>query len=218
MRRLAYAFATILMVSLYLGLAVWADGGWTAFFSHPALGGLVAVAFVFAFASTLTPATLSPGVREDRANRWVIPAYGAVNLVSGFLPAWTDRRGLWVVDGEAVRWAGLAVFAIGCTLRLAPVYTLGRRFSGLVAIQPGHQLETRGLYAIVRNPSYVGALLVILGWGFAFRALIGVILTLLLVPVLVARIHAEERLLASQFGEAYEAYRARSWRLIPWVY
>jgi protein-S-isoprenylcysteine O-methyltransferase Ste14 len=25
-------------------------------------------------------------------------------------------------------------------------------------------------------------------------------------------------LLASQFGQQYEAYRARTWRLIPWVY
>jgi protein-S-isoprenylcysteine O-methyltransferase Ste14 len=30
--------------------------------------------------------------------------------------------------------------------------------------------------------------------------------------------HAEERLLASEFGAEYEAYRTRTWRLIPGLY
>jgi protein-S-isoprenylcysteine O-methyltransferase Ste14 len=34
----------------------------------------------------------------------------------------------------------------------------------------------------------------------------------------VARINAEERLLRSQFGEEYDAYRARTSRLIPGIY
>jgi protein-S-isoprenylcysteine O-methyltransferase Ste14 len=35
---------------------------------------------------------------------------------------------------------------------------------------------------------------------------------------LLARIDAEERLLRSQFGAEYEAYRARTSRLIPGIY
>jgi len=45
-----------------------------------------------------------------------------------------------------------------------------------------------------------------------------VLLAALLVPPLLARINAEERLLRSQFGEEYDAYRARTWRLIPAIY
>ena len=36
--------------------------------------------------------------------------------------------------------------------------------------------------------------------------------------VLLARIKAEERLLSENFGAEYDAYRARTWRLIPYVY
>ncbi len=57
-----------------------------------------------------------------------------------------------------------------------------------------------------------------LGWVLAFRSLAGVVLTLLLIPPLVARIRAEEALLRTQFGEAYDAYCARTWRLLPGVY
>jgi protein-S-isoprenylcysteine O-methyltransferase Ste14 len=57
-----------------------------------------------------------------------------------------------------------------------------------------------------------------LGWALAFRSSIGVVLTALIVIPLVARMRSEEALLGEHFGEAYAAYRARTWRLVPWVY
>jgi protein-S-isoprenylcysteine O-methyltransferase Ste14 len=70
----------------------------------------------------------------------------------------------------------------------------------------------------VRNPSYLGLLISVFGWGLAFRSIIGLGLAVLFIPPLIVRIHSEERLLAEHFGTAYEAYRARTWRLIPYVY
>ena len=90
--------------------------------------------------------------------------------------------------------------------------------AGLVAIQPGHTLVTSGVYGVIRNPSYLGLLINSLGWALAFRSGVGVLLTALLIPPLVARMRAEERLLRSQFGDEYEAYCARTSRLIPGVY
>ena len=103
-------------------------------------------------------------------------------------------------------------------MRIWPVFVLGRRFSGLVAIQPGHKLVTSGVYRVIRHPSYLGLLVNSLGWALAFRSGVGVLLTVLTIPPLLARIHAEERLLRSQFGEAYDAYRARTSRMIPGLY
>jgi protein-S-isoprenylcysteine O-methyltransferase Ste14 len=57
-----------------------------------------------------------------------------------------------------------------------------------------------------------------LGWALAFRSGVGVLLTALLIPPLVARIRAEEKLLRSQFGDEYAVYRRRTSRLIPGVY
>jgi protein-S-isoprenylcysteine O-methyltransferase Ste14 len=87
-----------------------------------------------------------------------------------------------------------------------------------VAIQAAHKLETRGVYAVVRNPSYLGLLVSSQGWVLAFRSGVGVILAAALLVPLVARIRAEERLLRSHFGAEYEAYRARTWRLLPGIY
>src|SRR5262249_28759882 len=97
-------------------------------------------------------------------------------------------------------------------------FVLGRRFSGLVAIQPGHRLVTDGVYGVIRHPSYLGLLVLSLGWALAFRSAVGVLLVALTIPPLVARIRAEEALLRAQFGDEYEAYRARTSRLIPGLY
>jgi protein-S-isoprenylcysteine O-methyltransferase Ste14 len=47
---------------------------------------------------------------------------------------------------------------------------------------------------------------------------VGVLLTALMIPPILARIRAEERLLRTEFGAAYRAYCARTSRLIPGLY
>jgi protein-S-isoprenylcysteine O-methyltransferase Ste14 len=202
----------------YLGLAVLGRGGLTAFFSQPALAALAVVTLALTAVALVAGGNLSPGVREDRGNRWVLPAFLLLGLLAACLPAYADREGLWVIEGEVVRWGGVALVAGGGALRLWPVFVLRDRFSGLVAIQPGHTLVTGGVYGAIRHPSYLGLLLSSLGWGLAFNTWVGVLLAVALLPPLVARIHAEERLLASHFGEEHEAYRARTARLLPGIY
>jgi len=203
---------------LHFGIAIVGAGGFAMFFSHEPLIALTVVTFVLAFASMFTGGNLSSGEREDRANRWVVPAFFALGLLSAYFPAYTDRIDFWTFDGDRVRWTGVALFAVGGIIRLWPVFTLGRRFSGLVAIQPGHKLVTTGIYRLIRHPSYFGLLLGALGWALAFRSGVGVILAALNLIPLVARMNAEEALLTSQFGAEYENYRARSSRLIPGIY
>ena len=212
------AAITLLGTLGYLGLAVLGWGGFAAFFSHPPLVAVAIVTFMLAGAALFTSANVSSGEREDRGNRWVLVAFGVIGLAAAYLPAYTDRIDFWTIDGDAMRWLGVALFAAGGALRIAPVFVLGRRFSGLVAIQPGHTLVTDGIYGTIRHPSYLGMLVNALGWALAFRSGVGVLLAaLLLLPVL-ARINAEERLLRSQFGAEYDAYLSRTSRLIPGVY
>jgi protein-S-isoprenylcysteine O-methyltransferase Ste14 len=135
-----------------------------------------------------------------------------------YLPALDDRLELLTFGRETLRWLGVALFALGSVLRIAPVFALGKRFSGLVALQEGHTLKTDGFYRVIRNPSYLGLIVLTLGWALAFRSGIGVLLTACLLPPLVARMRAEEALLGEAFGAQYQAYRARTWRLIPGLY
>jgi protein-S-isoprenylcysteine O-methyltransferase Ste14 len=160
-------------------------------------------AFRFAF---FAGGNLSPGVRKARGNRWVIPFFMVTGFLNAYLPAYTDRKQLWKIDGDTVRWLGVILFTAGGALRIWPVFVLRKRFSGLVAIQSGQTLVTNGVYGVVRHPSYLGLLIGSLGWSLAFRSGVGVILTLLLVPPLIGRVGAEEDLLRTHFGDEYSAY------------
>jgi protein-S-isoprenylcysteine O-methyltransferase Ste14 len=209
---------TVASVLFQFSLAVLGEGGLNAFFSHAPLIALAILTLVLTIASLLSSGNVSSGEREDRGNRWVLAAFGVLTLATAFLPPYTDRKNFFTFDGDPLRWIGVVLFAAGGALRLWPVFTLGRRFSGLVAIQPGHTLVTTGLYGSIRNPSYLGLLINALGWALVFRSGVGVLLTVLLLPPLLARIRAEERLLRTQFGSEYDAYFARTSRLIPKVY
>jgi protein-S-isoprenylcysteine O-methyltransferase Ste14 len=211
-------FAILPSVLVQFGLAVLGWGGFGPFFSHPPFVAAVALTLVMSVVALFSGGNLSPGEREDRGNRWVLAAFSVLAILLAFFSAYTDRYDFWTIDGDAVRWTGVALLVVGSILRLWPVFVLGRRFSGLVAIQRDHQLVTTGIYRFVRNPSYLGLLVGSLGWALIFRSSIGILIAALFLIPLMARIRSEERLLSEHFGAEYESYRARTWRLIPGVY
>src|ERR1700691_2564388 len=212
------AVVTVLSVIAYLGLAIVGAGGPGRFFSYPPLIAVSVVTIALGVLGLFSEAHIGSGVREDRSNRWVVAALGVLGIIDAYLPAYTDRIDFLTFGGEGVRWLGFLLYTVGGILRLAPVFVLGRRFSGLVAIQPEHRLVTSGLYGIIRHPSYLGLFVLALGWGLAFRSGVGVLIAVLMLIVVLARIQAEERLLSESFGAEYDAYRARTWRLVPYIY
>ena len=211
-------FSSLIAGSVQFAIAILLLGGWKAFVSHPSLIALAAVTLVMLVAAPFSNVNLNSGEKEDRANRWVFIAFSIIALASAVVPPYADRIDFWTIDGETTRWIGVAVYVLGGALRLYPVFILGRRFSGLVAIQTNHQLETRGIYNVIRNPSYLGMIVNMVGWGLAFRGWCGVAIAFLLLFPLVARIRSEERLLREHFGAEYDAYSTRTWRLIPGLY
>ena len=202
----------------YLALAAFGAGGIDAFLARPQFVALALITLALSATALFTQGGIRSGEREDRGNRWVLAAFAVLGLLDGYLPAYTDRIGFWVVGGDALRWFGVVLFAAGGVLRIWPVFVLGQKFSGLVAIQPGHALVTAGVYGMIRHPSYLGLLVNMLGWALAFRSGVGILLTALTLVPLLARITSEEALLRVQFGTEYETYRAHTWRLVPCLY
>src|SRR5262245_19498918 len=121
------ALVTVVGTFAYLGLAILGAGGFAAFFSPPSRLALTIVLFALTGAALFTSGNLSPGEREDRSNRWVIAALAAIGLLSAWLPAYTERKDFWIIDGDGLRWLGVVLFAAGGALRIWPVFVLGRR-------------------------------------------------------------------------------------------
>ncbi len=218
MKKLRLLLASVVYLAFQFTLAALGSGGFRTFIAHPQFVALFVLTVVMMAVSFKSEISISSGIKEDRGNRWVIGVLSLLGIGLAFFPAWTDRIGFFVFGGETLRWFGIALFTLGGVLRLYPAFVLGHRFSGLVAIQEGHTLVTDGIYSHVRNPSYLGLLVNMLGWSLIFRSGVGIIIVALTLLVLLARMSSEERLLHEHFGAEYDAYCARTARLIPWIY
>ncbi|MBI5843050.1 MAG: isoprenylcysteine carboxylmethyltransferase family protein [Deltaproteobacteria bacterium] len=83
-------------------------------------------------------------------------------------------------------------------------------------IDPPKVLVVRGLYRFVRNPMYVGVLLVILGWALYFASLRIVIYgALLWLGFHLFVVLYEEPHLSRRFPGSYDEYRAETPRWLP---
>src|SRR5260370_25187485 len=146
-------------VVIQVAVSILGWGDWSTFFEHPARTWLVIGSFLLLMVAWC-PGTsgVSGGVALSSASKTILYGFGLVILAEVVVPPFCDRRDIWVIDGDPVRYFGLILFLAGSILRLAAAFALGRRFSGLFAIQTEHQLKTEGLYPYIRHPSYTGLL------------------------------------------------------------
>ena len=94
---------------------------------------------------------------------------------------------------------------------------IGTNWSATVTIKEGHELITRGPYALVRHPIYTGLLLAFAGSAMAIGEWRGVLAVALASLALWRKLRLEERWMHQQFGEVYRAYCRRVPALIPFV-
>ena len=124
--------------------------------------------------------------------------------------------------GAEPHWSGLGILAVlMMALGAAAYFRCAWDFSfagqGTPApIDPPKKLVARGLYRRVRNPMYLGVLLVGFGEGLLFRSpeiLRYTLLVALLFHLFV--VFYEEPVLRAKFGADYENYSKRVGRWIP---
>jgi protein-S-isoprenylcysteine O-methyltransferase Ste14 len=198
---------------------VLAWGSWSGFVASPVRVGVIVVHLLMIPVMTLCTSGRSKGL--DHAPDWkpFFPLLVFHSLFTACAMPWLDARDLWVwPGGDVLRWAGLVVLTAGVTLRLGPMLALGRRFASVVALQPDHALATTGFYARVRHPSYLGILLMDVGFAGVFRSMPAVVLLPLVFWMFKRRMDVEEGFMIARFGDEYREYSARTARLVPGVY
>ena len=166
----------------------------------------------------LTYTRRGKGKVQDRGTQlllWVVIV--AANSIAAwmhrFFPPDMPGRDSWLLP------VALGTLILGLLIRAVAIFTLGRAFSANVAMREGQQLQRGGLYALVRHPSYLGLMLILLAYGLHSRT--WACLAAFLVPTALAvlyRIHVEETALRHAFGADYEDYSRSTKRLIPGIY
>jgi protein-S-isoprenylcysteine O-methyltransferase Ste14 len=208
-----------LNVLFFLLLMVMAWGSWDGFFAHPVRVGVVALHLIMIPVMTWSTSGRSKGFKHTPDWKPFFPLLVGHSLFTAWVMPYMDARDLWVLPGgDLTRWTGLALLTAGVALRLGPMLELGRRFVSVVAIQPGHTLHTRGFYARVRHPSYLGILLMDLGFAGVFRSAVALALMPVVFWMFRRRMDVEEAFLAEQFGAEYREYMEHTRRIVPGVY
>jgi protein-S-isoprenylcysteine O-methyltransferase Ste14 len=221
LRALFLALVGLLIEGTLLALAL---GGVAPLLGHPPALALLAIWTAGNFAL----AVMRPVGRQDVARGiadapLVMAALLLMPLLATPVSALGERLGLaaapWnaipASTAAAIVWSGVALSAFGLVIRIAAMRRLGARFSPRIALQRGHALETGGLYARIRHPGYLGALLATLGGVLAFKSMLAWPLFALMWVAQSARARREESLLEEHFGGVYRDYAKRTGRFLP---
>lgn len=170
--------------------------------------------------------SLLPGIRrrlrssdQDRGTTVVLAALIVLASASAlaFL-AFLHDHPAWQVP-EWVAWAGLGLTIAATAMRVWAMRSLGDRFTLTVQVAADQPLVQHGPYRILRHPAYLGSDMALAGVGLASGCWPAAVV--LVPPVVlghVLRIRAEEAALEETLGAEWRAWRARTWRLIPFVW
>jgi protein-S-isoprenylcysteine O-methyltransferase Ste14 len=112
---------------------------------------------------------------------------------------------LFTIIGAIAYFPGISLYVWG-------LITLRSQFgvSGLLGAElyREHELITKGPFALMRHPMYVGVLLTAIGALFIFRTWAMVVFTPMSL-VVIARAEREEKLLAQEFGDEWQSYASK---------
>jgi protein-S-isoprenylcysteine O-methyltransferase Ste14 len=154
--------------------------------------------------------------KNDKGSLFLLWGMITLCMTFGFLFA---KHGEWESANYVVAVVGLFFVLVGVMIRWASILQLKKAFTVDVAIGDDHSLKMDGIYKLVRHPSYLGLYLILLGFSICMNSVFSLLVVAIpMFFVLFYRIVVEEKALIGAFGEKYLAYRARTSRMIPWIF
>ena len=155
--------------------------------------------------------------KEKRSVQSGIIRFSGLMFIAGFVVAGLDFRFVWSVVPQAVVYTAEALFLISYIL-YAEVMRENEWLSRTVEVSVGQTVVSTGLYSIVRHPMYTATVLLFLTMPLILGSWWAFAIFLLYIPMIVARIIDEERLLAVELDGYAEYCKCVRWRLLPFVW
>jgi hypothetical protein len=132
--------------------------------------------------------------------------------------AWTFRLPPEHPPGTARILASMALGPVAAILSWTSVKHLGKQFRIRAGLYVDHELVRTGPYRLMRHPIYASILAILVSTLLLLTRWEWVAISLALyVAGTEIRVHVEDNLLASRFGEDFEEYRRRVRAYLPFV-
>ena len=155
--------------------------------------------------------------KEKQTAQKGVVAISALLFLAGFIVAGLDFRFGW---SHMPAWAvavASAILLISYAL-YAEVMRENAYLSRTIEVQNGQKVVDTGLYGIVRHPMYAVTIWLFLAIPVLLGSLYALLCFLPYIPVIVVRIHNEEKLLSAEL-DGYEEYKKRiKYRLLPFIW
>jgi protein-S-isoprenylcysteine O-methyltransferase Ste14 len=139
---------------------------------------------------------------------WVLVVVQFLLLIALVLMPWRTPTAISVALGGLLIGAGVA-------LGMIAFRQLGRALTPNPVPLPGAGLRTDGVYARVRHPIYSAVLLLALGFIVAVGSWASAAVGVLLLVFFLLKSRWEDRLLAAEYGQAWDVWAKRTGALIP---
>lgn len=154
---------------------------------------------------------------ETRPVQRVVISATVLSVVVTLVVSALDHRFGWSTVPLWLVVVGNVLVAVG--LSLAQLVVVQNAYAGAsITVEADQPLVSTGLYGVVRHPMYTGALVMMIATPLALDSLWGLLAVATSVPILMARIVDEEKLLVDELA-GYREYREQvPSRLVPGVW
>jgi protein-S-isoprenylcysteine O-methyltransferase Ste14 len=151
---------------------------------------------------------------ETRPVQKVLIAIAFAGAIALVVVSALDHRFSWSRAPAWTSMLGNILVPLGLMIDLR-VFRENSYGASTIGKMEGQKVISSGPYALVRHPTYVGVLILVIGTPLALGSYWGLLFLLLNVPILVLRIVDEERMLASDLDGYISYMRTVRYRLVP---
>lgn len=155
--------------------------------------------------------------KEKEREQAAIIIFGIVILIAGIIVICLDLHYSWSIVPTGAVIAADALSLIGYII-IFLVFKENSYASRTIVVEEGQRVISSGPYAIVCHPMYLGYLMMMIAMPVALGSWAGVPIFSLYIPLIIARILNEEKVLARDLP-GYAEYRMRTrYRLLPGIW
>jgi protein-S-isoprenylcysteine O-methyltransferase Ste14 len=130
-------------------------------------------------------------------------------------PRWGRLNDRFIPYIPWVRALGAALAAAGIAFAIWARHHIGRYWSGSVSLRADHQLIRTGPYSQIRHPIYTGILVALAGTVLVIGCDRGLVAFAIILAGFIWKSKREEKLLAGEFGPAFEEHKRLTGFFLP---